>query len=959
MPGSKAESISNSFEGYILGGLSANSIIFSLAMTRIRVFKQARFQFQSFSKGRPSTLFASQSLEVLERPWPGGVTGDLLAIMLLHADFAGNAYITLIDGQIVVMRPDWVDILLADRRYTDTSGHTGTVGLEKVGYLYYQGGKNSGVKPVAFLADEVTHFAPIPDPLANYRGMSWLTPVVREIQADQAAQTHKLKFWENSASPNLAVKLQTTDINQFNAFKEKMDEQHQGLANAYQTLYLGAGADVTVIGKDMQQMDFAKVIAAGEVRLAAAAGVHPSVAGLSEGLQGSSLNAGNFCVPLDTEALTSTGWRKYWDLKVGDAVLGYDTTDERCRWTPITGITPLFDAPIVEFGNKDFKVRCTENHSWIGRWRGRSDRPVQSMRPTWAAKQGPLTWDRLETRLFREGHDLLLAAEADTPNLATITAPEAALIGWLVTDGSIERSVSTGRTSQAKGTKVGFRGRIFQKNHLDELLGDLADAGVEYTSGMKPDGVWWFSLPPEWMRDVWDRARLDKRSLTEFVLDLGNAQRDAFLRAGMLAEGWLGAYNRTVEPKADYGPWYRWGFAQNEGDTFEAFALAATLSGYAVRHHHTNARCKPFHLGKPKLDAKYLKMTPAGVVPVWCIETGLGTWVMRQGPVVAITGNSAARRQFSDITLADLWSNVSASLEVLVPPPHGGARLWYDIRDIPFLREDMKDQAAIQSAHATAIRELFMAGFTAESCVAAVNADDLTLLVHTGVYSIQVQTPGTNSRLLSDTVDVPPLSPDSTGTAIPSAPEQLSLPTAADTFKSAMFEMSQRSEVEAVRRDDQVLALLGAAVALAARTSNVTVNPPSVVVERSDIHVDGPNIDVQPPNVTVESLNLTVEGPQITVEPAQVSVQPPNVTVEPAQVNVTVEPAEVNVTNPLTVEGPTVNVAPAAVAVHPADVHVNVPPAPTPPVPVRKPAKRRTTARRQADGSVTVETEEN
>jgi hypothetical protein len=33
---------------------------------------------------------------------------------------------------------------------------------------------------------------------------------------------------------------------------------------------------------------------AGESRIAAAAGVHPTIVGLSEGLQGSSLNSGNF-----------------------------------------------------------------------------------------------------------------------------------------------------------------------------------------------------------------------------------------------------------------------------------------------------------------------------------------------------------------------------------------------------------------------------------------------------------------------------------------------------------------------------------------------------------------------------------------------------------------------------------------------------------------------------------------
>jgi hypothetical protein len=73
-----------------------------------------------------------------------------------------------------------------------------------------------------------------------------------------------------------------------------MDAQNKGVENAYKTLYTGGGADVTVIGADMKQMDFKTTQGAGESRIAAAGGVHPAIVGLSEGLQGSSLNAGNF-----------------------------------------------------------------------------------------------------------------------------------------------------------------------------------------------------------------------------------------------------------------------------------------------------------------------------------------------------------------------------------------------------------------------------------------------------------------------------------------------------------------------------------------------------------------------------------------------------------------------------------------------------------------------------------------
>lgn len=415
LPGEKAESIGNSFEGYALGGLMANSVVFSLAAVRMRVFSEARFQFQQLRNGRPGDLFGTGALSTLETPWPGGTTGDLLAVMLLHADFAGNAYVTNINEQLVAMRPDWVDIVLAGRPFTDSRNNSGTVGMEKVGYAYHEGGRNMSRKPMFFLADEVAHFAPQPDPLAWYRGMSWLTPIIREVQADGAMTSHKLKFHENAATPNLAVSLkEITDPQQFEEFVDKMDEQHKGWSNAYKTLYTAGGADVTVIGANMRELDFVNVQGKGETRMASAAGVPPSVAGLSEGLQGSSLNAGNF---------------------------------------------------------------------------------------------------------------------------------------------------------------------------------------------------------------------------------------------------------------------------------------------------------------------------------------------------------GASRRQFADTTLSALWRNVSGSLQTLITPMPGAARLWYDVRDIPFLREDQSDVATIQEATARSIRELYMAGFEPDSIIAAVTGHDMSLLQHTGLYSIQVQSPGTTSTKLPSTVDEPPPPP--------------------------------------------------------------------------------------------------------------------------------------------------------------------------------------------------------
>jgi phage portal protein BeeE len=256
------------------------------------VFSATRFQWQAINDGRPSKLFGNSSLRLLEHPWPGGTTQDLLTLMIQDVDLSGNSYWVKKGARLVRLRPDWVDVLLTAITVDEgtVSGefrHAGFLGYEVSGYIYTEGGRQSGAEPVVLSTDEVAHFMPRPDPLAPWRGMSWMTPLVRrEVYGDELLNEHKARFMENAATPNMIVKFdRALDADKLQRFKEMADAQHAGVSNAYKTMYLGGGADATVVGADMQQLDFTKVQAAGETRIAAAAGVPPILAGFSEGLQ--------------------------------------------------------------------------------------------------------------------------------------------------------------------------------------------------------------------------------------------------------------------------------------------------------------------------------------------------------------------------------------------------------------------------------------------------------------------------------------------------------------------------------------------------------------------------------------------------------------------------------------------------------------------------------------------------
>lgn len=292
LAGDATERPSNSFVGLAQEAYAANGVVFSVMLVRMLVFSSIRFTYQNLRNGAPSDLFGTSDLRILERPWQGGTTQDLMTRMIQDADLAGNSYWVRDKrsrggDELIRLRPDWVEIVGRKRFMSDAGrlpNRGGQVGWEKLGYIYTEGGPGSA-DPVVFTADEVCHFAPIPDPLAHFAGMSWLTPILREITADQSMTRHQQKYFDNGATANMVVKHALgAEQEKIKRFAEVMQDQHGGIENAYKTLHLYPGADVTVVGADLKAIDFKEIRGGGETRVAAAGGVPPVIVGLSEGL---------------------------------------------------------------------------------------------------------------------------------------------------------------------------------------------------------------------------------------------------------------------------------------------------------------------------------------------------------------------------------------------------------------------------------------------------------------------------------------------------------------------------------------------------------------------------------------------------------------------------------------------------------------------------------------------------
>lgn len=266
----------------------SNGIVFACMAVRQRVFSQITFRFASLNNGKVGKLFGGPEMDILSKPWPNGTTGDLATRMITDADTKG-AFFGVRDGESIYRRdPLKMSVVLSGNPDEDEF-------VDIMGYVYRPKGKQGPT--YSYTPSEVCHWTPTLDPDAHYaRGISWITPILREIRSDNSAEDAKARTFANGMTPNLVVKFPENVMNQdqFDRFKAKMESEYAGASKSGKTMYLAPGADIVVVGKDFKEMDFSETQGRDEARIASAAGVPPVIVGLKESLAGSSLNAGNY-----------------------------------------------------------------------------------------------------------------------------------------------------------------------------------------------------------------------------------------------------------------------------------------------------------------------------------------------------------------------------------------------------------------------------------------------------------------------------------------------------------------------------------------------------------------------------------------------------------------------------------------------------------------------------------------
>uniref|UniRef100_A0A6M3KVK5 Hint domain-containing protein n=3 Tax=viral metagenome TaxID=1070528 RepID=A0A6M3KVK5_9ZZZZ len=335
------------------------------------------------------------------------------------------------------------------------------------------------------------------------------------------------------------------------------------------------------------------------------------------------VGVGDFCLPLDAEILTKDGFKKYSDLSIGEAVLGFD--GEHLIWSPLEAVFVNPELPMLELKSRSFQMICSPNHQWLVNYEHHPK--IQ----------------KIATRDLKKHHRLVITAECNDEGELDITPKEASLIGWIVTDGNIRDRTYFNKQYQ-KRYKMGMVASIIQakepyRSEIREEFNDWITREYVRRIGKSklipnPDcEISNFNIKVATIRLILSKLGIKQANELKLILPsiatrLRPNARRAMLKAMLKAEGWLNGSEN-------------WVFSQKPNQVLEAFKILATLEGFrlSIGKDNKSGVRQIVLMSRPSVDVNDLDIQQATPRPAWCPQTKTGSWVTKWRNQICITGN--------------------------------------------------------------------------------------------------------------------------------------------------------------------------------------------------------------------------------------------------------------------------------------------------------------------------------
>jgi hypothetical protein len=308
-----------------------------------------------------------------------------------------------------------------------------------------------------------------------------------------------------------------------------------------------------------------------------------------------------YCVPEDnSQALTRDGWKWAGELNISDEILCYDILSDSLKYSPVKSLHRFKSQKVIKIESPGllYSVECTPNH-----------KKVLGYSRSWFEKRESFIKDS------KEKHTIISNVKS----------------GILTYNKAREIFPSIQHWSEKYG----------DLNLKEFLLNIKSDMPKLREVESLPNGNGFLVVSAK-LDEKYENSSLDryikyKTDPVKMVLSMSYSQLESFLYSAIMCDGWQ---TNDSEYSCSYG------FSQKDLSNLEAVRLAGFLTGHMVSEGDIikGSSCKPLHIKSRRiiLCSKLEKSEVEGLRDVWCPETEYGTWVMKQGHTVTITGNSNA-----------------------------------------------------------------------------------------------------------------------------------------------------------------------------------------------------------------------------------------------------------------------------------------------------------------------------
>jgi len=346
------------------------------------------------------------------------------------------------------------------------------------------------------------------------------------------------------------------------------------------------------------------------------------------------MSPGLYCLDESTEILSKTGWKRIGEINVGDLVAGFNTEDESIRFVPASGVIERTTYPNENFVSLETpatSIRVTDLHRLVIGTRCRPKWRAELARDTYCRKDG--------VYLPKAGH---LAAPG-----VPLSDDELRFIGWVMTDGSINKKNGSIHISQSIHQPwVGEIQRVIQAcgfKHSSRLIhrktefSDNSTVVLWTISKGKPRGRdkhlrGWGHLQPWLSKDFSERL----------FHDIDDRQFAVLLHAIHLGDGSKQANQNWTRRSYHIG---------TANQLFaERLQICGITRGYRCTLSKSNSHDNDFYFVRLKkgtlanVGSRYdtrpsWRIEQAQNERVWCVENELGTIITRRNGRVTILGN--------------------------------------------------------------------------------------------------------------------------------------------------------------------------------------------------------------------------------------------------------------------------------------------------------------------------------